>query len=97
MKVAYSREAIGNLRDISAYIRSQNPAAAKTVRHAIRKSAATLGEFPGLGHKQLEADIRKLVVPRFGYLIYFKVYADRDEVRILFIQHPKQRRLYRDG
>jgi plasmid stabilization system protein ParE len=44
MKVAYSREAIGNLRDISAYIRSQNPAAAKTVRHAIRKSAATLGE-----------------------------------------------------
>ncbi|MEA2859102.1 MAG: ParE toxin of type toxin-antitoxin system, parDE [Methylobacteriaceae bacterium] len=67
MKVAYSREAIGNLRDISAYIRSQNPAAAKSVRHAIRKSAATLGEFPGLGHKQLEADIRKLVVPRFGY------------------------------
>jgi plasmid stabilization system protein ParE len=64
--------------------------------HAIRKSAATLGEFPGLGHKQLEANIRKLVVPRFGYLIYFKVYADKDEVRILFIQHPKQRRLYRD-
>jgi hypothetical protein len=36
-------------------------------------------------------------VPRFGYLIYFKVYTDKGEVRILFIQHPKQRRLYRDG
>jgi plasmid stabilization system protein ParE len=66
------------------------------VRHAIRNSAARLGEFPGLQHEQLEADIRKLVVPRFGYLIYFKVHADKGEVRILFIQHPKQRRLYHD-
>jgi addiction module RelE/StbE family toxin len=97
MKVAYSREALRNLRDIAAYIRSHNPTAAKTVRHAIRKSADTLGEFPALGHRQLQADIRKLVVPRFGYLIYYRVYPEQAEVRILFIRHPSRRRQHRDA
>jgi plasmid stabilization system protein ParE len=88
MKVVFTAEAILNLSDIASYLRARNPVAAKAVRRAIRKSADTLGEFPELGRKQLNADIRKLVVPRFGYLIYFKVYAEIDEVRILFIQHP---------
>jgi plasmid stabilization system protein ParE len=96
MKVVFPAEAILNLSDIASYLRARNPVAAKAVRRAIRKSADTLGEFPELGRKQLNADIRKLVVPRFGYLIYFKVYADKDEVRILFIQHPKRRRGYID-
>ena len=97
MKVVYSPEAVRNLREISTYIRSRNPVAAEAVRHAIRKSADTLGQFPELGHRQLQAEIRKLVVPRFGYLIYYKLYTHRDEVRILFIQHSKRRREYCDA
>ncbi|GAC1335769.1 MAG: hypothetical protein NVSMB26_21060 [Beijerinckiaceae bacterium] len=96
MKVVFTPEAILNLRHISSYLRARNPVAAKAVRRAIRKSADTLGKFPELGRRQLNADVRKLVVPRYGYLMYFKVYADKDEVRILFIQHPKQHRDYID-
>ncbi|MBV8848495.1 MAG: hypothetical protein JOZ16_02810 [Methylobacteriaceae bacterium] len=36
------------------------------------------------------------IAPRYGYLVYFKLYAEQDEARILFIQHPKQRRRLRD-
>jgi plasmid stabilization system protein ParE len=96
MRVVFTEEAILSVRNIQSYLRSRNPTAAIAIGRAIRKSAEMLGEFPGLGRRQSRAGIRKLVIPRYGYLIYFKVYAEDEEVRILFIQHPKQRRKYRD-
>jgi len=88
MKLRLTPRAFRDLQDISDYIRTRNPYAAARVSAAILASFRILLLFPEIGRRQSTAGVRKLVVRRYPYLVYYHVDAEANEVFILTVQHP---------
>jgi toxin ParE1/3/4 len=66
------------------------------VRDAILRSLQNLTLFPAIGRAQNVEGVRKLVTPRYRYLVYYMIEERADEIVILSLQHPARRREYRD-
>lgn len=96
MKLRFTPRATRDLAEIADYLRSRNPAAAPAVRGAILRSLQNLTLFPAIGRPQNVEGVRKLVTPKFRYLVYYVVDDGAEEIVILTIQHPARRRPYRD-
>jgi toxin ParE1/3/4 len=96
MKIRLTPRAARDIADIADYIRDRNPAAAQRVRDAILDSLRNLSSFPFIGRRQNVEHVRRLVVRRYGYLIYYEASEPSDEVIILTIRHPSRKREYSD-
>jgi toxin ParE1/3/4 len=96
VKLRYTPRVTPDLAEIAEYLRTHNPSAALAVRDAILRSLQNLALFPGIGRPQNVEGVRKLVTPRYRYLIYYTIDKGAEEVAILTIQHPARRREYRD-
>ncbi len=81
-----------DLDSISRYLRERNPTASFRVREAIVTSMRNLVDLPFVGHA-ITPNVRRIVVPKFGYLIYYTVLPHHDEISILPIRHPSRRRI----
>jgi len=66
------------------------------VRDSILRSLQNLALFPEIGRPQNVEGVRKLVTPRYRYLIYFTIDEGANEIVILTIQYPARRREYQD-
>ncbi len=97
MKVRFTDRAVADLENLADYLTEKNPAAARAVKSAIERSLGQLESFPGLGTPQTVAGVRKLVVRRYPYLIYYVVDHAAVEVRILTIQHAARERDFSDA
>lgn len=40
--------------------------------------------------------VRKLVIPRYGYLVYYALDADNDGIVVLSVKHPSRERDHKD-
>lgn len=88
MKLRYSRRALRDLAEISAFVRDRNPVAAERVCESLRDAMQMLVRFPLAGRAQKMADLRKLVARLYHYIIYY-IFDDRaGEIRIVTIRHP---------
>jgi len=96
MKVRLTKRAARDLAEIADYIHDQNPAAARRVRDAILVSLRNLALFPHIGRRQNVEQVRRLVVRRYGYSIYYEAREAAGDVVILTIRHPARRREYSD-
>lgn len=92
MKVRFAVQAIVDLKEIADYLSVRNPSAAIRVRKAIQDGTRLIAAFPHSGRQQSEPHIRKLVTPRYSYLIYYTVDVPGDEIAILSIRHPARER-----
>jgi len=90
MKLRLTRRAAQDLIEIAEYIRVENPNAAENVRASIIAAMQTLVRFPRLGRPQTTGNVRKLVTPRYGYVVYYMPDEARNEVIVLTIQHPSR-------
>lgn len=97
MRVRFSPRAVRDLDAISAYIRARNPAAAIRVRAAILAMIETLALFPYAGRRQTTEGMRKLVVPKYPYIVYFTVDDAAETIGIVTIRHGARRREHRDA
>jgi toxin ParE1/3/4 len=97
MRVRFTRRATQDLRDIVGYIRVRGPASARKVRDSILASIEILRRFPSIGRKQSLQGVRKHVTRRYLYLVYYLVDEAHDELVILTIRHPSQRREFADA
>ena len=97
MRVRFSPRAVRDLNAIAEYIRQHNPTAALKVRAAILSSIETLTLFPYAGRKQSTEGVRKLVVRKYPYIVYFTVNETAGEVAILTIRHAARRREHSDA
>lgn len=95
MKLRFTPRATRDLAEIADYLRNRNPAAAPAVRASIR-SLQNLTLFPAIGRPQKVEGVRKLLTPKYRYLIYYAIEDEAEEIVILTIQHPARRRAYRD-
>jgi toxin ParE1/3/4 len=84
-------------RNCRLYIRAQNPAAAQRVRAAIYDSLEILLLFPQIGRRQETEGVRKFITRRYAYLVYYTVDEAAQEIVILNVKHPAQRREHSDS
>ena len=96
MKLRLAPRAVQDLANIANYIRARNPSAAQHVRTTIFQSLQNLILFPRAGREQTISGVRKLVTPRYSYLIYYTVDEVVDEIVVVAIQHPARQREYED-
>jgi len=96
MIVRYTRRANSDLRNISNYLLRKSPAGARNVRAAILDAVRILAAYPFAGRRQTTQRVRKLVVRKYPYLIYYTVDEEADEIVILSIQHPAREREHDD-
>jgi len=97
MKLRFTPRAAENIGAAADYIRARSPAAAQRVRAAIYESLQNLLLFPHVGRLQQTAGVRKIVTRRYGYLIYYVVDEAAEEIVILNVKHPAQRREHEDA
>jgi toxin ParE1/3/4 len=96
VKLRYTPRATRDLAEIAEYLRTRNPSAALALRDAILCSLQNLTLFPTMGRSQTVEGVRKLVTPKYRYLVYYMIDDGADDIVILTIQHPARRREYRD-
>lgn len=96
MIVNYSAQARADLDGIANYLILRNPAAALRVSNAIRTVIDDLVRHPKRGRRQDSPGVRKLVEPRYGYLIYYHLDEAGSVVTILAVRHHAQDRLFDD-
>lgn len=80
MKLVWSSSALQDLREVHAYIASENPAAAKKVVARIVFLVRQLPENPKIGRPGRVPDTRELVVTRTPFVVPYRVAADRIDV-----------------
>lgn len=97
MKLCFTPRATQDLLDIADYIRERNPNASLRVRAAILDSLQDLVLFPEAGRRQTIEGVRKFVIRRYSYLIYYVLDRSVDEIVILTIQHSSREREYEDA
>jgi toxin ParE1/3/4 len=96
MKLRFTPRAISNLAETADYLRGRNPAAADSVRSDIYRCLQNLMLFPHAGRRQSTEGVRNIVTRRYSYLIYYALDDAMDEIVILNIKHPAQRREFSD-
>ena len=97
MKLRFTARAIANLVEIAEYISVRNPAGAHRVRAAIYDGLRLLLLFPEIGRRQDTEGVRKLVTRRYPYFIYYTVDEKAEEIIILSVKHPAQKREHSDA
>jgi toxin ParE1/3/4 len=97
MKLRFTPRAIENIAVIAEYIQVYNPSAAQRVRATIYESLQNLVLFPYVGRLQKTEGVRKFVTRRYRYLVYYIVDAAAEEIVVLNIKHPAQRREHEDA
>ncbi|MFF8800427.1 MULTISPECIES: type II toxin-antitoxin system RelE/ParE family toxin [unclassified Methylobacterium] len=90
MRLEVSQRATRRLREIADYIHRENPPAASHVQRAIRDAFSLLATYPDAG-RLVRPNLRRFVVPRLPYLIYYTVSQAADAVIIVTIRHGAQR------
>lgn len=92
MRLTYSRRALSQIEQISAYIARDNPTAAAAVLARIESLGALVSRYPSIGRPTDVADIRVISVRPYPYVLFYKALPDRNEVRILRVTHTARRR-----
>jgi len=91
MNLRFSPRATANLAEIADYLHARGPAAARHVRASILAGLKNLTVFPRLGRRQIVPGVRKLITPRYRYLVYYTIDDATSEIIILSVRHPSQR------
>jgi addiction module RelE/StbE family toxin len=89
MNVVYAPRALRDLESIAAYLRDRSPSGAANVLAAIRSSIETAGFFPQMARVIDDAGHRRLPVPRYPYVVFYRLAGD--ELLVLHIRHTSRR------
>jgi len=89
MNVVYAPRALRDLQGISAYLLEVSPAGTRNALGAIRSSISTLSYFPEIGPLVDDVGHRRMSVPRYPYVIFYRI--DAPDLLILHIRHTSRR------
>ncbi len=88
MNIVYAPRALRDLQSISAYLIERSPAGAGNVLAAIRSSVNTLSYFPEIGPLVDDAGHRRMSVPRYPYVIFYRI--DAHDLLILHVRYTSR-------
>ena len=89
MNVRYTRQALGHLADIRAYIAQDRPGAAAAVGVGIRAAVSHLVQFPEAGRSGRVDGTRELVVPRLPFIVAYRI--KEKHIDVLAILHAARK------
>ena len=84
LRIRLTARAIGDLKEIRAYLLERSPRGADNVRADIDRTIETLAEFPGIAHDSDFPDIRVIATARYPYLVYHR--ASDDELVVVHVR-----------
>jgi toxin ParE1/3/4 len=88
MNVRWFRQGLEDLQIAVAYIREDNPSAARRLYETVKKQVSLLARYPELGRTGRVDGTRELVISGWSYIV---VYSIKDqEVWILRVRHAAQ-------
>lgn len=91
MKVRYNATALAQLDEILSYIQNETPAAAAAFSERLQRLTRLVAQFPLMGRPTDKPGVRILGIPEHRYVVFYRILADRDEIRILRIRHTSRR------
>jgi plasmid stabilization system protein ParE len=91
MNVVYAPRALRDLESISEYLKERSPHGTVNVLGAIKASIDTLGYFPQIGRPIDDAGHRRVPVPRYPFVVFYRI--AEDDLIILHIRHAAHRPL----
>ena len=97
MRLLYTPRAIEDLTEIADYLLPRSPIGAERVRAAIFVTLQTVIDLPHAGRLQTVDGVRKIVVRRYPYLVYYRIDEEVGEIVVLTVQHSARRRPFRDA
>jgi toxin ParE1/3/4 len=97
MKIVYTPKAQADLDGIVDYYKLLNPDALANIHVEIMGAIALIAQFPRAGRQQKPKKVRKVVVRKYKYLIYYTWDEDERRISILTIRHGARRRRYSDS
>ena len=77
--IRYTDRAIADIEAIADYLLQRSPQGALNVSRAIDHAIGQLERFPGRGGQQSTAGVRKLVVSKYPYLVFYIADINADE------------------
>ncbi len=91
MKVEYSKRAISDITQITAYYaRSANPAVAARIAARIQEVVVQITGSPLSGRSVVQRPgVRVVLLPNYRYKIFYRVIGDT--IRIVHIRHTSRR------
>ena len=90
MRVRWTTTAADDLAQIVAYIRKDNPEAARRVAQKVFEGVVALGMFPNRGRAGLVEDTREIIFAPWPYIAVYEII--HDQVCVLRIRHAAQDR-----
>ena len=90
MKLRLTGRALDDIRKIGNYLRGRNSGASIRVRDAIEAGLELIRIYPQAGRLRRHG-VRRLTLPRYPYLIFYKVDTARNEIVVLTIRHGARR------
>ncbi len=91
MKVSYSAQAVRQITQAFDYIADDNPAAANDFLLRVESIASLLSQRPGIGRMTQKTGVQIIALLPFRYLLFYKLLANRDEIRIIRLRHMSRR------
>jgi toxin ParE1/3/4 len=88
--VRWSLPAVADVGDVTARIRTDNPAAAKRIAERIKERIAGLASMPRIGRPGRVRETRELPIPGTPYVIIYELVGDEDDVVVLRILHGRR-------
>ncbi len=90
MTVRYTRDALQDLDQISAYLTERNPKTAAAVLDAVETVVSRLDRFPYSAQQTEMAGVRATPVLRYPYIVFYRV--RESGIEILYIRHAARQR-----
>ena len=89
MTIRWTRPALADLETILDYIAERNPQAAKAVAINIQSNVQRLREHPNSGRSGRVVGTQELVIPKFPYIIAYRVQSEN--VEVLAVRHTARK------
>jgi plasmid stabilization system protein ParE len=97
MKPRYTRRALGQIAEISAFLATDSPRVAARFAERVELVALLLARHPTIGRRtDLEA-VRVFAVRPFSYLMFYRVEPDENGITVLRIRHMAREEDWRLG
>lgn len=90
MKIVFAPLALDNLRDIQLHIAVDNISAAARVASEIKRTIDMLETYPQIA-PIYEGEVRRLVISKYPYLVFYKVDEKAEVVIIATVLHAHQK------
>ncbi len=90
MRLRLTPQALADVDAVAAYLGARNPLGARRVEVAIQDAPIPIGRYPEIGPMGCQR-VRRLALPRYPELIFYRVDEPADAVAILAVRHAARK------